>query len=61
VQNRPVAATSAAITLNGTVAEGATIEGSCEIDDTLTTSTQLSDFRLRGLATVQFVVNSLSD
>jgi hypothetical protein len=61
VQYRPVAATSAAITINGTVADGGTIFGSCEVDATSTTSTQMTDFRALARATVQISVNSWSD
>jgi hypothetical protein len=61
VQNRPVAATSAAITINGTVADGGTMVGSCEVDATGTTSAQLTDFFLLARATVQIQTNSISD
>ena len=60
-QNRPVSAVTPAITINGTVAEFAEIEGSCEVNATSTTSTQLTDFFLRAEALVQLVVNSISD
>ena len=60
-QYRPVAATSAAITINGTVADGGTIFGSCEVDATGTTSAQMTDFRALARATVAISVNSLSD
>ena len=60
-QNRPVATTSAAITINGTVATGAMLYGSCEVDATATTSAQLTDFRLLGYADVRFTSNSLSN
>jgi len=60
-QYRQVAATSSAITINGTVATGATLYGSCQIDATATTSTQMTDFRLWGFADVRFTVNSLSN
>lgn len=60
-QNRPVAATSAAIPINGTVAEGGELWGSCEVDATGTTSAQMTDFRLKAFALVQWSVNSLSD
>lgn len=62
VQNRPVAATSSAHTINGgPIATGDVVYGSCEIDATATTSTQLSDFRLRGDVLIQLQQNSLSD
>jgi hypothetical protein len=60
-QNRPVGATSAAITINGTVADGGEMIGSCEVSASGTTSAQLTDFFLRGFATIQFLVNSWSD
>lgn len=60
-QNRQVATTSAAITINGTVATGATIYGSCEVDATATTSAQMSDFRLWAFADIRYTVNSLSN
>lgn len=60
-QNRPVATTSSAITINGTVATGAILYGSCEVDATATTSAQLTDFRLLGYADVRFTSNSLSN
>ena len=53
-QNRSVAATSAPITLNGTYAAGAQIEGSCQVDPALTTSGQLTDFRLLATALLEF-------
>ena len=60
-QYRPVAATSAAITLNGTVADGGEIVGSCEVDAGGTTSAQMTDFRLSADARIQLLVNSRSD
>jgi hypothetical protein len=60
-QNRPVATTSAAITINGTLVDGDMVTGSCEVDATATTSAQLTDFFLWGFATIQLSVNSLSD
>lgn len=60
-QNRPVSAVTSAITINGTVAEFAEIEGSCEVNATSTTSAQLTDFFLRAEALVQLSVNSWSD
>lgn len=60
-QNRPVSATSSAITINGTVAAGAELIGSCESDATGTTSAQMGNWFLRGEALVQFLVNSWSD
>lgn len=60
-QNRPVSAVTAAITINGTIAEFSEIEGSCEVSAAGTTSTQLTNFYLRGTALIQFVVNSISD
>lgn len=61
-QNRPVSATSSTTTINGTVADGALIYGSCEVNATNTTSTQMTDFRLFGFAdvTIKGLV-SLSD
>lgn len=60
-QNRPVSAVTSAITINGTVAEFAEIEGSCEVNATSTTSAQLTDFFLRAEALLQLSVNSWSD
>lgn len=60
-QNRPVSAVTSAITINGTVAEFAEIEGSCEVNATSTTSAQMTDFFLRSEAIVQLSVNSWSD
>jgi hypothetical protein len=60
-QNRPVATTSAAITINGTLVEGDIIQGSCEVDAAATTSAQLTDFFLWGFATIQISISSLSD
>ena len=49
VQNRPVAVTTASHTINGgALVAGDVVYGSCEVDAGATTSTQLSDFRLRG-------------
>jgi hypothetical protein len=61
VQNRPVAATSPAIPINGTVADGGNLWGSCEVDAGGTTSIQMTDFRALASAVVQFSVNSRSD
>lgn len=63
VQNRPVAATSPAITINGTVASGGELWGSCEVDATGTTASaaQLLDFRAKASAVVQWSINGLSD
>lgn len=60
-QYRPVATTSSAITINGTVATGAILYGSCELDAVATTSAQMSDFRLFGYADVRLTSNSLSN
>lgn len=60
-QNRPVAVTTAAHTINGTLAAGDVVFGSCEVDATATTSAQLTDFRLYGYVLIQLSVNSLSD
>lgn len=60
-QNRPVSAVTSAITINGTVAEFAEIEGSCEVNATSTTSAQLTDFFLRSEAIIQLSTNSWSD
>lgn len=60
-QNRPVAVTSPAITINGNIADGGTMVGSCEVDATGTTSAQLTDFRLLARGTIQILVNSISD
>lgn len=60
-QYRPVAATSAAITLNGTVADGGEIVGSCEVDAGGTTSAQMTDFRASADARIQLLTNSRSD
>jgi len=60
-QNRPVAGTSAAITINGTVADGGELWGSCEVDAAGTTSTQMTDFRAKASGVVQWSSNSLSD
>lgn len=60
-QNRPVSAVTSAITINGTVAEFAEVEGSCEVNAGSTTSAQLTDFFLRAEALVQLSVNSWSD
>jgi hypothetical protein len=62
VQNRPVAATSAAITINGTIADGGQLWGSCEADATITTSAQMTDFRLDGQGVLILIgVNSWTD
>ena len=48
-QNRPVAVTTSAHTINGgALVAGDVVYGSCEVDATATTSTQMTDFRLRG-------------
>lgn len=48
-QNRPVAVTTAAHTINsGPLVAGEVVYGSCEVDATATTSAQLTDFRLKG-------------
>lgn len=60
-QNRPVSAVTSAITINGTVAEFAELEGSCEVNAASTTSAQLTDFFLRAEALMQLSVNSWSD
>jgi hypothetical protein len=60
-QNRPVAATSAAITINGTVADGGLMYGSCEVSAANTTSAQLTDFFLSARAVIALSVNSISD
>ena len=60
-QNRPVSAVTSSITINGTVAEFAELEGSCEVNAASTTSAQLTDFFLRAEALVQLSVNSWSD
>ena len=60
-QNRPVSAVTPAITINGTVAEFAEIEGSCEVNATNTTSAQMTDFFLRADAVIQLNANSWSD
>lgn len=60
-QNRPVSAVTSAITINGTVAEFAELEGSCEVNASSTTSAQLTDFFLRAEALLQLSVNSWSD
>lgn len=60
-QNRPVSAVTSVITINGTVAEFAEIEGACHVNASSTTSAQLTDFFLRAEALVQLSVNSWSD
>ena len=60
-QNRPVSAATSAITINGTVAEFAELEGSCEVNASSTTSAQLTDFFLRAEGLLQLSVNSWSD
>lgn len=48
-QNRPVAVTTSAHTINGgALVAGDVVHGSCEVDATATTSAQLTDFRLWG-------------
>ena len=54
VQNRPVAATSASITINGTMQDGGELWGSCEVSASLTTSAQMTDFRLKAGALIRF-------
>jgi hypothetical protein len=61
VQNRSVTGVSSAITINGTVAEHAIINGACQVNASGTTSAQLTDFFLRGEAEIQLLVNSISD
>lgn len=61
-QNRPVAVTTAAHTINGgALVAGDVVYGSCEVDATATTSAQMTDFRLLGNVLVTLSVNSLSD
>jgi hypothetical protein len=61
-QSRPVATTSAAHTINGgALVAGDIVKGSCEVDATATTSAQMTDFRLEGMAVITLDVNSLSD
>lgn len=61
-QNRPVAATTSAHTINGgALVAGDVVKGSCEVDATATTSAQMSDFRLEGWALITLDINSLSD
>lgn len=61
-QNRSVAVTTSAHTINGgPLVAGDIAFGSCEVDATATTSAQMSDFRLWGYVLVQLSVNSLSD
>lgn len=61
-QYRPVAATSSAHTINGgALVEGDIVYGSCEVDATATTSTQMTNFRLWGNVLVQLSINSWSD
>lgn len=60
-QNRPVSAVSSAVTISGTVAEFAELEGACHVHSSSTTSAQLTDFFLRSEAIVQLLVNSWSD
>lgn len=61
-QNRPVAVTTAAHTINGgALVTGDVVYGSCEVDATATTSAQMTDFRLWGWVLVQLSVNSWSD
>lgn len=60
-QNRPVAVTSSAHTLNGTLAAGDVVYGSCEVSATGTTSAQMTDFRLWANVLVQLSANSWSD
>jgi len=60
-QYREVSAVTPALTINGTVAEHAIINGVCEVNATGTTSAQLANFFLRGEAEIQLLVNSWSD
>lgn len=61
-QNRPVAVTTAAHTINGgALVAGDVVYGSCEVDATATTSAQMTDFRLWGNVLVTLSANSLSD
>jgi hypothetical protein len=60
-QYRPVSVTSSAITINGTVAAGAELIGSCEANSSGTTSTQMTNWFLSGDVIVQVLVNSWSD
>lgn len=60
-QNRPVSAVSSAVTISGTVAEFAELEGACHVHSSSTTSAQLTDFFLRAEALLQLSVNSWSD
>ena len=61
-QNRPVAVTTSAHTMNGgALVAGDVVFGSCEVDATATTSAQMTDFRLWGYVLVQLSTNSLSD
>jgi hypothetical protein len=59
--DRPVAVTTSAHTINGTLIAGDIIFGSCEVDASATTSTQMTDFRLWGFVQVSLSANSLSD
>ena len=62
VQNRSVAVTTSAHTINGgSLISGDVVFGSCEVDATATTSTQMVDFRLWGYVVVTLSANSLSD
>lgn len=61
-QNRPVAVTTSAHTINGgALVSGDIVFGSCEVDATATTSAQMTDFRLWAYVLIQLSVNSLSD
>lgn len=61
-QNRPVAVTTAAHTINGgPLVAGDIVHGSCEVDATATTSAQMADFRLWATVLVTLSKNSLSD
>lgn len=61
-QNRPVAVTTAAHTINGgALVAGDIVKGSCEVDADATTSAQLSDFRLEGVIGITLEINSLSE
>lgn len=61
-QNRAVAVTTSAHTINGgSLVAGDVLYGSCEVDATATTSAQMGDFRLWGYVLITLSVNSLSD
>src|SRR3990167_1536195 len=50
VQYRPVAATSAPLTISGTIAAGGEIKASCEMDGATTGGAQIADFRVKAAA-----------